>query len=264
MSRPRLPVLATVQRVYNHLGENMPAFVAAAGVWGIAAYAVRAALTWVALEVRAIPLFAASMLIVCFSGLAAAAFAVTWHRFILLHENPTKTSMMRADLLFRYLIRAVIVLVAYVMVVVFVAFMTTQIVGPSSSSGAWIAATAAPLGLAIALALLLSRLSLAFPGVAIGERRMTLLTSWKFTANNSWRLLFASALVIVPISIVSAFAHAAVDQLGERTTAGVLLMAAVDVMFLFLTTALAVALASFAYDHFVGPAEDRPPASHFN
>ncbi len=135
--------------------------------------------------------------------LAYYGIAIAWHRACLLDENPPMIRLGKLELkyLFISILLAIILYALFVLISVAVAYSVSFAFG--SVDGAMIG-TFVSIGLLMVVMLLaFGRFSLAFPGIAVRDRRMNLRTSFSATKGNSWRILGGTLLCIIPILILS-------------------------------------------------------------
>jgi hypothetical protein len=131
------------------------------------------------------------------SLLAMTAFAVRWHQLILVgdpHRQPTAL-FFRAWA--RFLIYGCIVYVLIGSVVAVAAVTMSRMTG-STATEALVAGAAVIVGVALALATV--RCGLVFPAAACGKP-LGLVTAWRLLRGNSWRLVAASVMTTLPVTI---------------------------------------------------------------
>jgi hypothetical protein len=133
----------------------------------------------------------------------AVAFAVGLHRFVLLGEVQAGPRFFRWD---RHFVQYVVLTLLLLIMALAAAIIVMGALGTDGTGGAVEpGAPGALFGLAVMLgvALVLSRLALALPAAALGERKRPR-EIWQATEGNSFRLLGATLLTALPFLIVEA------------------------------------------------------------
>ncbi|MCJ8324379.1 MAG: hypothetical protein HRU29_07055 [Rhizobiales bacterium] len=130
--------------------------------------------------------------------LAYYSIAISWHRACLLDEIPP---LARFGLLELKYIGYTVLLVLLILIFIGLPYIVLAAIAINSEIG--ILPVAMPIGLFIFSFLLLGRLSLVFPGIAVRDRRMSFRTSWQATKGNSWRILGGTMLCIMPALVIS-------------------------------------------------------------
>ncbi len=137
--------------------------------------------------------------------IAYYSIAISWHRACLLDEVPPMFRFGALELKYFFVsLLLVIILFTLYFIATFVIGSVVGIV--SSMTGGSTVATGVIIPiivLTIVLFLAFGRFSLAFPGIAVGDRRMGLKTSFNATKGNSWRILGGSLLCFIPALVIS-------------------------------------------------------------
>jgi hypothetical protein len=226
--------------------------------------------------------FAYSLVSVVFSVfrlLSGIAFAVAWHRAVLLDEAPPVLAAPRfQEREWRFLLYSIVVgliVVGAMLLLAAVAFGA----GYAAVGGHWLAGGArgisprpAFLALAggiftagfIAMLPFWARLTLGLPAIAVGEPRGVLGRAWHRGWRNGWRLFFGPALCALPFTLAAGILEtvSGIGRLIAALTAAPTVVAwAVAVVFFalsyiasFLGAAAAVTFLANAYRHLTPPA----------
>ena len=213
-ARPALPVWQTVRQAFATLPVHWQAIVRIFGAW----LAIIVGLG-VLLNSQSFPLlgqpptgdlvakfFLIWLLMVGGGLLFLSSTAVAWHRLILLGEQPPAIYLGINQTVLRYLGRCL--LIGLILVPVMLAcmllvapLMWTFLPPPTRnpfalpSAGQALAGLVAGLIIALPMLLIVTRLGIALPGIAIG-RRMTLSESWRATEGNTGALLGGAMLIL--------------------------------------------------------------------
>lgn len=258
-----LPVFATVGRAYGAALDNAASLVRVAWFWCLALLAVHAlsALylpTWMTNPAEIMRLDSRSLLLVSAAGLVnglvilpiLASIAVNWHRLLLLGEKPGPGAFLRLDrLVWSYVwLAAMLVALRYVMSLPQVMISLQH--GPSGAHFGPEHAVA--LLLSLGALVLLPRLSLALPGIAIGDERVGLARGIEASRGNTWRLFFGAVLCFVPAGLLAAFTFGVwpgyATMLGNEPLA--LWVRAFEAMLWPFVGIIVVGYLSHAYAHF--------------
>ncbi len=214
--------------------------------------------------------------------IATCSVIVGWHRSLLLDERPGGLHASFGGREIHYILRMLMMSVLVALVVVALvaplfalsAILQATVGGTSPLSKA-LPTVGAILG-AIGVFLLSVRFMLIFPGAAVGDRRVTLRTSFSLTKGNSWRLLggliligliqAAISLLLLIVVIVVLFLTSgqgftewadAVSQPEQNGGIGLqqLLLSSVQFLFSLLFMFCSVSYVSYCYWFFVPPPE---------
>lgn len=246
-------MIATVRKAYASLLGDLAALARAAALW--AAFVILldgfAAWTGVAPEEAApASVGGGRLLVFSVSSLAGgvlgwlgiSAVVVFWHRRILLAE-PEPAAMARLDgRVFGYLVAEF--LLGLLSVAIMAAIVPVSFLLPGLE---WLVLLAGGL----AGTLLLARLHLVLPAIAVGDRATNIAVSWRLTRGNAWRLVAAALLAGLPLGLVGGLMAIAAAVLGLGAGA---IGAALWTVFGFLQAALIAGLLSHTYRFFRGPA----------
>ena len=206
---PKLPVWQTVRASYAIVAHNLGQLVRVCWLWVLIMVPVYTALDW--LEeiwsgesgaqatyhwMRAIT--AALPVDLPF----LASIAVAWHRLVLREERVTQPAYFRLDrVVWRYVLYAFAFLLLERGALVIFAFLVQNLAIEAVSSTRLLIellATPTATGAAMAIGLLvLPRLSLVMPAMALGER-LSLRHAWRITRGNTLRFGVATALCMLP------------------------------------------------------------------
>jgi hypothetical protein len=223
----KLPVWQTVGASYAAVARNLGQLLRISWLWFIIVAALYAALGWlepgpehedessILMDVIAAAAGVGAMII---EGLFLASIAVAWHQLILREERVTGPAYLRIDrTVWLYLISSLVLMfIASAPVVVFLAIaglseVAMKVVGGIAAALglSLVGAVAAGLGSALLLLLVLPRLSLVLPAVAL-ERRLSLRAAWRASRANTLRLALATVLCVLPAVLLLA------GELGVR------------------------------------------------
>jgi hypothetical protein len=212
---PKLPVWQTVAACYATVGRNLGQLVRISWLWLLILLPVYAALHWLdwawQQERGLTSTIAASGLLIMIELPALASIAVAWHRLILRQERVTARAYLRLGgnvwLYVLYtLLLGLLFLAPLVLLLLPIADDPDSVWMPAVNDSAWlfwlltafVLAQAVALFLALAVGfLVLPRLSLVLPAVALGEP-LSLRRAWRMTRANTLRLTLASVLCILP------------------------------------------------------------------
>ena len=170
---------------------------------------------------------------------AAASIAVAWHRLILTGERPAG-GYLRLD-------RSVWLYVAFPLATILyfsVLFDLPRVLVSDLNGRVAIGVIAVPLG--ILAGLVIGRLSLVLPAIALGRTDIGLADAWRATRGNTWRLFWGPflclLLLILPGLLLSALSGAGPVTATHAATAADLVS--------ILGGVIGVGFLSFAYRHF--------------
>jgi hypothetical protein len=169
--------------------------------------------------------------------------AVAWHRYILKEEPPGLLPPFRADLVWPYLGRSVLLALILIVAAIPLSLVLGLVAG---SLGSVAAAVVMGLALSLVLGWIGTRLSLVLPARAV-DRPMTFGESWAATAPASGAIL-AVVLILALLNMVLGTLFTAI--LGEN-----LLSAILDLIVQWFTTMLGLSVLTTLYGHLV---ERRP------
>jgi hypothetical protein len=195
----RLPIETVVKRSFLYAWESRAALVAP-----LIIYVGLTSLADLVVGQVAGPDNPSSLFFLVIAGqVLGAAFAVGIHRFVLLAEAPGGFRFFRWDGNFvQYIIVALLLMVMSISVLLMAMGLTggDPAGQPSAASGV---AALFSLFILVFAAPALSRLFLALPSAALGDR-VGARRIWKATEGNGWRLLLASLLVVFPFLVLDA------------------------------------------------------------
>jgi hypothetical protein len=213
---PRLPVWQTVRASYAIVARNLGQLVRICWLWVLIMVPVYAALDWL-LEtwrgesgaqatfpwMREIAAALPSPIDLPF----LASIAVAWHRLVLREERVTQPAYLRLDgVVWRYVLYsfAFLLLERGTLAICYLLAQNLAI-EVDLSAGLLIDFLAAPIAVGAAMAiglLVLPRLSLVMPAMAVGER-LSLRHAWRITRGNTLRLGMATTLCMLPAVTVA-------------------------------------------------------------
>jgi len=199
---PRLPVWQTVRTSYALVGRNLGQLVRICWVWVLIMVPVYGALDWLA------ETWPGDSTAQAARGIAAAlpspvdtpflaSIAVAWHRLILRGEQVRQVAYIRLDgIVWRYALYALAFLLLERGTLLVSAFLAEYLAIEADLIEllAAPAATGATMGVGL---LVLPRLSLVLPALALGER-LSLRHAWRISRGNTLRLGAATALCMLP------------------------------------------------------------------
>jgi hypothetical protein len=208
---PKLPVWQTVRASYAIVARNLGQLVRICWLWIVIMVAVYAALYWLQEARQGEP--GAQAMNHWMREIAAAlpspvdlpflaSIAVAWHRLVLREEQVTPPAYLRFDgLVWRYVLYSFAFLLLELGTLAVCAFLMRNLAIEADSSARLLielltAPTATGGAMAIGL-LVLPRLSLVMPAVAVGER-LSLRHARHITRGNTLRLGVATALCMLP------------------------------------------------------------------
>ena len=209
---PKLPVWPTVRASYAIVARNLGQLVRICWLWVLIMVPVYAALDWLEETWSGEPgaqatyhwtreIAAALPSAVDLPFLAS--IAVAWHRLILREERVMQPGYLRFDgVVWRYVLYALAFLLLERGTLFICAFLTQNLAIEAEFFTQLLiellAAPTATTGVAIAIGfLVLPRLSLVLPAVALGER-LSLRRAWRITRGNTLRIGVATALCMLP------------------------------------------------------------------
>ncbi len=251
-SAAKLPVVRTIARAYGSLFENPGLFARAGSAWMAIAYAAQ---------------LASGLLAVRFAGtiahfLALTAFAVVWHRGILLGERPSGLVYLRIGKEeVRYFLLGLL-LTAAILAPAIAVQQWAVAVAPHARGLFAILIMAGLLAVLAATLTVVTRLTLVYPATAIGAFALGFERSWRLTRGNTWRILGGAVLATLPWTAISMILNTMVKGLavdpGGVTAAALVL--AVEIVVSFAQIAVCAAFLSYAYEFIVGKEGDGAPA----
>jgi hypothetical protein len=252
------PLLVTVRAAYANVLGSADTLVRAGGAWllllMVLAGASRLLLVGIAPdEATGRVQLPNSVLLLSLAGNIVWAFslnaiAVFWHRHVLLEEAPPEVAAPLNRRVMHYvavsLFLGLLVAVPFLLLV-FVA--TTLMAGPTGQFDIGIEPAIYRLLFSLSIALVIARIHLVLPAIAIGDRTMTLGRAWKLTAGYTAPLLagiFASAL---PLTLLGALIQELLAAIGG---AGTLTGLAIATVTDFIQAAIVAAFMSISYRFF--------------
>ncbi len=241
---PKFAIGTMIARAYASLFGNPGLFARAGWAWMAVAFAAQ---------------LASGVLAVRYAGtiahfLALTAFAVMWHRGILLGERPKGLIHLRIGREeVRYFLLGLLLTA-----VIFAPALSLQrwavAVAPHATGAAAAAIMAALLAVIAAMLVAVTRLTMVYPATAIGEFALGFKQSWRLTRGHAARILGGAVLAILPWTAVSMTLNVAVRDMvadpGALTTAALLLAA--EIVISFAQIAVCAAFLSYAYEFIVG------------
>jgi len=234
----------TIVRAYGSLFEKPGLFARAGWAWMAVAYAAQ---------------FASGMFAVRFAGtilhfLALTAFAVVWHRGILLGERPQGLVHLRFGREeVRYFLLGLLLTAAILAPAIGVQQWAVA-AAPHASGLPAMLIMAALLAVVAATLIAVTRLTLVYPATAIGAFALGFRRSWQLTRGNTLRILGGAVLATLPWTVFSMTLNTLVKDRAVEPgglTAAVLLLA-VEVVISFAQIAVCAAFLSYAYEFIVG------------
>lgn len=237
---PKIVMWPTIARGYGSVFHDPGLFFRVGWAWMAIAYAAQ---------------FAAGYFAIRFLGsiaqfLALTAFAVLWHRAILLNERPTGLIHMRVGreevryFLLGLLLTAVILAPAIAMQQWAMAY------APDASGLPAVLFALAMLAVLATMLVVVARLTLVYPATAIGEFAQGFRWSWRLTRGNTLRILGGAVIATLPWTAVAMTLNTlvktfAVDP-GGLAAAALLLVGEIAVS--FVQIAICAAFLSYAYE----------------
>ncbi|HEX9568388.1 MAG TPA: hypothetical protein VF987_01800 [Rhodospirillales bacterium] len=243
-SAAKLPMWPTIARAYGSLVESPGLFARAGWAWMAVAYAAQ---------------FASGLFAVRYVGtivhfLALTAFAVVWHRGILLGERPQGLVHLRVGREeVRYFLLGLL-LTAAILAPAIAVQQWAVAVAPHASGLAAVAIMVALLAVVAVSLIAVTRLTLVYPATAIGAFALGFGRSWRLTRGNTLRILGGAVLATLPWTVVSMTLNTvvkdrAIDPGGWMVAAPLL---AVEIVISFAQIAVCAAFLSYAYEFIVG------------
>lgn len=203
----KLPVWKTVGACYVAVVGNLGQLARIGWLWLVIMLPVYAALHWLAWawqQEDAASVFAVSILPVIVELPFLASIAVAWHRLVLRHEGVTSPAYLRLDgIVWSYALYSFLLVLLAWSPLLPLGWVANPALLDVDFDSLWsyLAVLAPPLlllVLALAVALLvLPRLSLVLPAVALGER-LSLRDAWRTTRGNTLRLALATCVCMLP------------------------------------------------------------------
>ncbi|SNB52174.1 hypothetical protein SAMN07250955_101199 [Arboricoccus pini] len=212
------PLSATVRAAYAAVLGELDTLLRAAGVWLLLLMAISAAARLLPEgNVEASPallaFFAVANLVWAFSLNAVAVF---WHRHILLGEPAPELLAPVNGRVLRYvgvsLLLGLMIAIPFVLLLFVV---STIVAGPGGSISPVIDPALSRLLTSVSIALVMARIHLLLPAVAIGDRRMTPPRAWKLTAGYTLPLLCGIFACALPITLLGALLQELLANLGS-------------------------------------------------
>jgi hypothetical protein len=208
---PKLPVWQTVRASYTIVARNFGQLVRICWLWILIMVPVYAALVWLektwSREVGAQAVYhwmgeIAEALPSPVDLPFLASIAVAWHRLVLREERVAQPVYLRLDgVVWRYVLYSSALLLLERAILVICALLAQNLAIEAdffTRLSIELLAAPAATGAAMAIGLLvLPRLSLVMPAVAVGER-LSLRHAWRITRGNTLRLGVATTLCVIP------------------------------------------------------------------
>jgi hypothetical protein len=243
---PKIPMWRTIAGAYQSVFLNPGLFVRVGWAWMAVAYAAT-----IAAGVFAIP-FAGTIA----HFLALTAFAVLWHRSILLDERPAGLVHLRVGKAeIRYFLLGLL-LTAAILAPAIAMQQWALVQAPHASGPVAVAILAAMIAVLWASLAVVARLTLVYPATAIGAFAFSFKQSWRMTHGNTLRILGGALLATLPWTVVVIILNVAVKRMaadpGGLAAAAFLLIP--EVVLSFVQIALCAAVLSYAYELIVGQA----------
>jgi hypothetical protein len=242
-SAAKLPMTRTVARAYSSLFDNPGQFARAGWVWMAVAYAAQ---------------LASGLFAVRFAGtivhfLSLTAFAVVWHRGILLGEHPRGLVYLRfgrEEL--RYFLLGLLLTAAILAPVIVVQQWAVATV-PHARGLSALLIMASLLVVVAATLIAVTRLTLIYPATAIGAFALGFRRSWRLTRGSTLRILGGAVLATLPWTIISMTLNTLVKELAADVggLAAAVPVLAVEIIISFAQIAVCAAFLSYAYEHIV-------------
>jgi hypothetical protein len=269
----KIPVWRTVGQAYTAWFEHFPELLRISWMWLILLLPVFAVISWVQIpslvEIMTAALNkqpyvdehpARTSIIGVIQQLLLlvpmASIAVAWHRLLLRDEHVPVGRYLRADsvvagyALLAFLMAAIVLVPNWIGVLV-----RGYVVGAMSTAGATVFFFGSVLS--IVGLFIMSRLSLALPPKALGGADVSLKDAWQSTKGNSWRLLFAYFLCLLPFfAIFGGMAFVVYRPEVPRVLLTLFLVANNVAWLLF--GMVSIGFLSFGYRHFF-ETESSPP-----
>ena len=183
---------------------------------------------------------------------ALASVAVSWHRYIIVHDMPSGILPGKWARMFAYSWRIAIMALVFLLIAIIGSRLAIGL-APTERFGASIdprAVLAAVVLLLLAAAMLFMRWSLVLPGAAAGGQRWTFTRSYELTRGNSWRLLWGMLLAQLLFPIFDRALTYASEPYGP--TAHLVATALISVISL-INMVVGVSFVSYTYLHFTAP-----------
>ncbi len=272
----KIPVWKTTLECYRLTFRNLGDLLRFSWPWLLLLIAVSGALYWGFWETEQEALKTSGgsnvlMLLTLIVSTSIGAFiAVPWHRLLLLGEKQDLATGMKIGTKHRpYLLWAL--LLGVLPMVPLLALASLFPWGPASSETELmtvsemnaIMALISGILIFVAMSLFTTRLALILPATAVGHSGVDWREAWAITRGNTWRLFWASVIIILPLMIfyifvtphdVSASAAPATiaeaDELARRIT--FTLWSVLEELLAMFTGMVLVAFLSLAYRHFTG------------
>jgi hypothetical protein len=201
---PKLPVWQTVRASYAIVGRNLRQLLRISWVWVLIMVPVYLALDWLAETWSRDSGAQAAHRWLREIGAALprpvdtpflASIAVAWHRLILRGDRVTQATYVRLDgVVWRYVLYALAFLLLERGTLLISAFLAEYLGADLIELLAAPIAVGATMGVGL---LVLPRLSLVMPALALGER-LSLRHTWRITRGNTPRLAMATAVCMLP------------------------------------------------------------------
>jgi hypothetical protein len=261
----KLPLWRTIGQAYAVWARNFPDLVRTCWLWMLLTALVLAIWMWwqerhIASIIQAIragePFVDPNPLFTMVTGIvsrvvmlpALASVAVAWHRLLLRDEHPGPGVYLRLD----RIVAGYAILAFWIGVVIvapkYVGMIFRIVTGTSPTMASLVVRFLAGLGSGIAF-LIVARLSLALPGIALGATPVTLGTAWRVSKRNTWRMFWAYFFCFFPwMAIITGMSHWLL--LHDHSRATVTLVLLVMGLLWIPVGMISVGMLSLAYRHF--------------
>lgn len=179
--------------------------------------------------------------------LPMSSIAVGWHRYLLRREQPTATAAFRFDGVVRQY-----ALLAFLLTMVMtgpglVRLGLERVMDMTTTAG--LVTNVALIGIPLVLTLLILRLGVMFPGIAVQNPDATVAGVWARTRGNTLRLLLSEVAVFLPFVLVSTPLTFIMMAFRDNPSAVIGMQVAMQLV-TFLGAMAVVTILSLAYRHF--------------
>lgn len=259
--RPPLPVFHTMGQALHSVPMNWTSVLRIFWVWGLILVGAFVLLVRSFPQLHEVP--AANLLLLIVVGLLAfSSTAVAWHRLLLLGEHPPAIYVGIDEPVRRYLGRCLLIFLIVLPIMMLCALLVTTplmmtLAPPHTppSLGVVIALSVVGLVAGFPALVIMARLFVALPAIAIG-RPMTLSESWQLTAGNTGQLFGGFLLVYAPSYAIGL----AIQLTAEAPLGG---LPALLLLFLvnLLVGVAAISFLSLSYRFLAGTGASSQPAA---
>jgi hypothetical protein len=187
------------------------------------------------------------------------AVIVFWHRRVLRGEQGDALLAPVDRAVVRYLLWSLVLALAIQIVLLLVLFVAaTLLAGPGGTPTQLLGPAPTRLAIGILAALLLARVHLVFPAIAIGDRSMTVDRSFRLTTGYTGPLVLGILLTAVPLTMLGALVQTVLAAIGGAgSLTGVAISTALD----FVQAAVVSSFLSRSYRFFISKPAARPPVA---